>query len=141
MALYPDDPPTGDASQIPSRIPEAVRRRGLIIDLDPLRPGDVILFKVIPEKLTGLRERWKERVISKLITGAQKAAGYSDANSAYSHSAIFLGMKGMICEANFEGFKKHGVGTISLLTYCDGKSAIRVRRYNELNDDADPTVI
>lgn len=138
MELHPDQPPNGIAVDIPSRIPH--RNQKVIPDLAVLRAGDVLLFRVLSEKLTTGTERKKDKCISKLISSAQSTAGYSDVCSSYSHSAIYLGVNGMMCEANFDGFSEHGVGTTSLLTYCDGKHAIKVRRLKTLLADGDAKI-
>jgi hypothetical protein len=69
--------PVGEVSR--PILPERVRRFGFIPDLDALSPGDLILFRDRSSTLVG-----------RAIASVQRADGFSDEHSAWTHVAIFL---------------------------------------------------
>jgi hypothetical protein len=104
--------------RVDRQIPLVARNWQRIIDTSKLLPGDLVLTRSVdPDR------------ISQNIIAAQLAGGLPDRHTKWTHAAVFLGDGEHICEANFKesGFR-WGVNVRSIFDYCDGNTALRVRR-------------
>ncbi|UJJ57594.1 hypothetical protein [Rhodanobacter denitrificans] len=128
MELTPDDQPSGVAGLAPedAALPPVARKYGRVMDLSGLLPGDLILTRPVGEAA--------KSKFSKKIVSAQERA-FSHSHAQWTHSAVYLGDRENICEANvFVPRKRWGVIVRPIQEYADGKHAIKARRPAGLSD-------
>ncbi|HLH90996.1 MAG TPA: hypothetical protein VKX28_21300 [Xanthobacteraceae bacterium] len=105
--------------RIDRELPPEARAWGRIVDLTPLEPGDLLLFRPVDPR--------SDKLSLRIIEAQGKILPARHAQ--WTHAAVYLGDDEHICEANFKvPGAPNGVNVRSVFCYCDGKHAIRARR-------------
>jgi hypothetical protein len=96
----------------------STRRFGKFIDTICLLPGDLILFREVPEASGD----------SPLTVQVQANGGYASEHARWTHAAMYLGDDFNVIEATTDNYYSGNVRVTHLDKYCTGQFAMRIRR-------------